>query len=97
MPAVGDLVKPARKDGTWRLGVIERVAPDGRLEVRLYVAPPGAYEGVIHHAKAHELTVVQLEKVNGALVLARAEALSKTEFVRQVENAIAAAAKARAT
>lgn len=94
-PAVGDFVKPAGVDGTWRLGVVEKIDEKGNYAVRLYVAPPGAYEGQIHHAKARELTVLSADQVNGALVTTRAIIVQKQQLARQIEEAMQAAAKLR--
>lgn len=94
-PVVGDFVKPAGFDGTWRLGVVETIDEKGVYSVRLYVAPPGAYEGQIHHAKAKELTVLSADQVNGALVTTRAIIASKQQLARQIDEAMQAAKKLR--
>jgi hypothetical protein len=91
VPKVGDLVKPAKRDGTWRLGVVERVTDDGRLAIRLYVAPAGAYAGVIQHSCPKDVAVVTRDQANGVLVTTRAEILSRQQLVRQLEEALAAA------
>lgn len=72
---VGAFVKPIRPPLTWRLGVVESMLDDGRLLVRSYVAPPGAYEGT---------TAVYLS-------VTKAEAERALQLARQIENALAAA------
>lgn len=88
-------MKPATKDGTWRLGVVERIDPEGRLAIRLYVAPAGAYEGAVQHSRPAEVIVVTRDQANGVLVTTRAEILSRQQLVRQLEEALAAADAAR--
>lgn len=93
MPVVGDLVKPLRSDGTWRLGLVEQIAADGRCVVRSYVAPANSYEGTVATYVASELVVVPLSAAVASLVRARAEAASKAQFARQIETAVRAAEK----
>lgn len=72
MPAVGDLVRPARRGGSpWRLGVVERVYLDGRVTVRSYVAPPRSYEGSAATHDPGDVEVVPREEVERALRMAR--------------------------
>lgn len=89
-------MKPRKRDGTWRLGVVERIDPQGRIAVRLHVAPAGAYEGVVQHCTADELAVVTPDAANAVLVTTRAEIATRAALVRQLESAIAASAELRA-
>jgi hypothetical protein len=92
---VGDLVRPARRGGTWRLGVVESIAPDGRTAVRAYVAPPRSYAGTISTYAPGELVVVPLEKARARLATARAEVAAAVQFADQVAEAVEAAERAR--
>lgn len=87
----GTLVRPSRKDGTWRLGVVESVEPDGRFKVRAYVAPAGAYEGTAATYRADELVEVPRREVEGALQVVRARIAKEQQLERQIEAALGAA------
>lgn len=90
MLAPGTLVRPSRKEGTWRLGVVEAI--DGeRIMVRAYVAPAGAYEGTAAAYRADEIAEVPRAEVEGALQVVRARIAAEQQFERQIVEALAAA------
>jgi hypothetical protein len=90
MIAPGSFVRPSRKDGTWRLGVVESI--DGeRITVRAYVAPAGAYEGTAAAYRADELTEVPRREVEGALEVVRARIAKEQQLERQIVEALGAA------
>lgn len=88
--AAGVLVKPAKRTGLWRLGVVERVTGGGKVIVRAYVAPAMSYEGAALAYPPDELAVVTRAKVAGMLEALRAEIASKTELADQIVKALAA-------
>lgn len=87
----GVLVKPAKKDGTWRLGVVEEELDGGRFKVRAYVAPAGAYEGTAAVYRADELAEVPRREVEGALEVTRARIAKEQQLERQILAALEAA------
>lgn len=89
-PAVGDLVIPTDRGGTWRLGRVEEVTSDGRYRIRKFVAPPGAYEGSIATYAADEIAVIPVARVIGRLEVVRAELAEKAQLERQITEALAA-------
>lgn len=85
----GALVKPLN-DRTWRLGVVESIEPDGRLMVRAYVAPEGAYAGSSAVYRAEEIVEVTRADVEGALATTRARIAKEQQLERQIVAALAA-------
>lgn len=88
---VGDLVKPARPTGTWRLGVVEAIDDAGACKVRAYVAPPNSYARSAATYPASELVVVPRDVVQARLAVVRAEAAASALLADQIVEALAAA------